>query len=1035
MPGRDGERSRAAWPGRGLAHAWYTPWLILAGSLAIVFGIYAGSLAWRDRDLSARADHCVDEAAETLHRFMDELEDKALALEDPADVARFVRVESGELLDFGATGMAVTTRDGGGAFSTAYASTSGSRYEGALAPDVAAPYAIALDRAAETGRPTLAADVPNPVFALVPGLMNANVVLLVVPHDAPGARSTRWTTVFVNPRFLARAIVGQVPDIARISLFDARPANGIEPIATDFHAYTGHEDEALGELGGEGAPAHERAEVAQATDVHGDPGAVQTARASVVDTTWFLRVRAYPMTEASAVGKARVLLLLAGIAVCLLLFSIAQLVRRSARRAQRAVREATQSLTRSEERFKTIVQDSSDLVVIVDQDLHLLYASPRLQTMFGYDPDELRVLDLDELLDPGDIENAWHTLGRLTHGEPSSELLSLRIRHQDGHWVDVEAVVSNQLDNPSVGGFVAHVRDVTERTRARAELAVAQERFSSAFEHAAIGMALTTLDGRILQSNPAFAAMLGFETSELVTRRMSEFTFPDDVAAGRVLVRALLAGEIDNIRVEHRYRRSDATTVWAAVSVSLVSDGEGSPRHLIVQAADVTSRKAIEQRLAHQAVHDPLTGLPNRTQFLDRLRQALERAAGTHRQIAVFFLDLDHFKVVNDSLGHAAGDRLLITIADRLRGMSRANGSVARFGGDEFTVLCEITDEVEAQAIAERIAAEIERPSHVGAQELFVTASIGMVLSGVDGTRDRRHAETLVRDADAAMYEAKRLGRARIERSQGRSERGSVDQLETGTLLHRALQRGEMRVHYQPQVELETGRVVGFEALVRWEHPTRGLLQPGAFVPLAEETGLIVPIGLWVLETACAQAVAWRDSAEHERVSISVNLSPRQLAEPSLPADVARILERTGLPGDALWLEITEYMLMVDAESARSALDALRALGVHLSVDDFGTGYSSLGYLKHFPVEALKIDHSFVAGLGADPGDSAIVTACVRLAHALGLEVVAEGVETIEQLHELRALGCEQAQGALFTMPNSAEALGDRPTADSYVIG
>ena len=885
MPGRrDGEQGRAAPPGRGLVHAWYTPWLILTGSLAIVFGVYAASLAWRDRDRSARSDHRAAEAATTLQRFMGDLQDKARELGDPADVARFVGVESGELLDFGATGMAVATLDADGAWWAAYASTSGAAFDGRLPADSVGPFADTLLRATEGGRATLTAQVPSPVFVSVAGLLNTNTVLLAVPHPAPAPNVARWTIAFVNPRFLVRALVGQIPDIASISLYDGRPGGGHDPIATDVHAFTGHDDDALAALGKEGSPAHERAEVAQAAATHGDPGPPETVSARVVDATWYLRVRAYPVTEASAVGKARVMLLLAGIALCLLLFAIAQLVQRSARRARRAVAEATDSLARSEERFKALVQDSSDLFTIVGADLGLKYASPRLRTMLGYEQADLEVIDFAGLIDPDDLEAAWDGLSHLLQGASITEPLPLRLKRKDGGWVDAEVLVTNQLDNPSVGGFVANVRDVTERKRSRAELAVAQERFRSAFEHAAIGMALTTLDGRVLQSNPAFAAMLGYEPVDLVGRRMSDFAFPDDIANGRALARALLAGDIDNIRVEHRYRRSDATTVWAAVSVSLVSDAEGSPRHLIVQAADETTRKAIEQRLAHQAVHDPLTGLPNRAQFLDRLQQALERAGGVHRQIAVFFLDLDHFKVVNDSLGHAAGDRLLITIADRLRGMSKPNGSVARFGGDEFTLLCEVTDEAEAHAIAERIARDVERPSHVGAHELFVTASIGVVLSGVDGARDREHAETLVRDADAAMYEAKRLGRARIARSEGRSVQGSVELLETGTKLHRALQRDEMRVHYQPQVELETGRIVGFEALVRWQHPTRGLLLPGEFVPLAEETGLIVPIGLWVLETACAQAVHWRRSAERGRISISDNLSPRQLAEPSLPA-------------------------------------------------------------------------------------------------------------------------------------------------------
>ena len=377
---------------------------------------------------------------------------------------------------------------------------------------------------------------------------------------------------------------------------------------------------------------------------------------------------------------------------------------------------------------------------------------------------------------------------------------------------------------------------------------------------------------------------------------------------------------------------------------------------------------------------------------------------------------------MNDSLGHSAGDRLLVALADRLRSAIRPNDMVARFGGDEFTVLCtSVPNEDVAQELAQRMTDEVAKPIMLAEGEVFVTASVGIALSG----GELETPETLLRNADAAMYRAKEHGRARAEVFESDAHDRAVRHLRTGNELHRALERGELRLHYQPIMNLETGHVSGFEALIRWEHPERGLVRPDEFVGLAEETGLIVPIGVWALEEACRQAAVWQTAGSD--LSISVNLSPRQLAEPGLPDDVARVLHSTGINPESLWLEITENTLMRDAESAVRILGSLRSLGVRLAVDDFGTGYSSMSYLKRFPVEALKVDRTFVDGLGREPEDTAICTAVVSLAHALGLHAVAEGVETPEQLAELRTLGCELAQGYLFGKPAPADHFGERP--------
>jgi diguanylate cyclase (GGDEF)-like protein len=430
-------------------------------------------------------------------------------------------------------------------------------------------------------------------------------------------------------------------------------------------------------------------------------------------------------------------------------------------------------------------------------------------------------------------------------------------------------------------------------------------------------------------------------------------------------------------------------------------------------------RKRAEVALAHQALHDPLTGLPNRALFLDRLEQALARAQRSSVGIAVLFLDLDRFKVVNDSLGHEAGDRLLTDLANRLRDVVRPADTVARFGGDEFTILCDVRGERDAVLIAERVAAAIEAPFTLNDNEAFLTASLGIALT--TGREDAR-AEALIRDADAAMYRAKERGRSRYELFDLALRTRAVDRLEIENALHRALDRGEFRVFYQPAIDLRTGELMGVESLVRWQHPTRGLVGPDQFIALTEETGLIVALGSWVLREACRRWTHWEESGT-STPRMSVNLSTRQLAQPDLVDVVADVLGETGMDPARLSLEITESTVLEDTESALNTLEALKRQGVRISLDDFGTGYASLALLKRLPVDELKIDRSFVMGLGRDPQDSAIVSTVVGLTEALGLVAIAEGVETPAQAEELRRIGCRFAQGFYFARPQPPERL------------
>ncbi|HUP44165.1 MAG TPA: EAL domain-containing protein [Thermoanaerobaculia bacterium] len=680
------------------------------------------------------------------------------------------------------------------------------------------------------------------------------------------------------------------------------------------------------------------------------------------------------------------------------------LIGRDVRERKRAEHEARHALTL----LQTTLDSTADGILVIGDSGRVLSYNRRFLDMWRIpqkvldSTDDNRAIEFvrEQLIDPDEFERVIHSI----YEQPESESFDV-IEFKDGR----------RFERHSVGRLVeeTHIRvwsfrDVTSRFAAEEALRDSEVRYRLLFEQNAAGVCVMDASSRITDCNTTFATLLGYQRHELLGSPLRAL-YMRPVEHDELMI--LLGDAVNLNSVEVELRKKDGASIWLLQNLVIIGEQHNAIVHATV--VDISDRKRSEEQIEFHAYHDVLTHLPNRKLFADRLRQSLTHARRYGKPLAVMFIDIDHFKSINDTLGHTSGDELLLEMSYRLRRCVREEDTVARLGGDEFTiVLGELRHPEDAANVAQKILRAVQVPLSLGGMPIEVTASIGIALYPVDGT----DPESLLRNADSAMYRAKESGRNNYQLCTDEMKLRAMDRLSLEARLRRAVSDHQLVLHYQPQVSLLTGRIMAVEALLRWNDPERGLVEPADFVPIAEESRLIVPIGEWVLRTACADMKDWQNRGIAP-ARVAVNLSMRQFQQHDLVDSVQKALDSAGLPGHALELEITETTAMQSPETSAAVMRELRALGVSIAIDDFGTGYSSLNYLKRLPITAVKIDQTFVNDLPNDDNDVAIVQAVIGIARSLRLRVVAEGVEKPEQVAFLRRSECEEAQGYYFSRP------------------
>jgi len=680
--------------------------------------------------------------------------------------------------------------------------------------------------------------------------------------------------------------------------------------------------------------------------------------------------------------------------------------------------------TRSEEelrRFRMALDSSIDAVYLIDRErMRFIDANETALTTLGYTYEELMRLGPQDLKpDAGELQRIHRRFDEVIQSDSKVGMIQTVHQRRDGTRFPVE-VYLRAIRSEGRQLLVAVVRDITSRLQAEAELRESEQRFRVAFNQAAVGLAHVAPDGRWLMVNQKLCEIVGYSMQEMLALGYQDLTHPDDLPYDIELGRRMMAGEVHEQSREKRYRHKDGHYIWVNLTSSLVWGADGKPRYYSTVVEDISRRKQVEGELRHLANHDTLTGLPNRSLLLDRLSQSIAFANRQNGEVAVLLIDLDRFKNVNDSLGHDVGDKIITEVARRLRGRVRDGDTVARWGGDEFVVvLGDVVREEAVANLAQKLLESLSQPMTIDEHELYPAGSIGISLYPKDG--DSPNA--LLKNADTAMYRAKDAGRNNFQFYAHEMNARALDRLKLDGGLRRALLREEFVLHYQPQMDIATGEIVGVEALLRWHPPEQPPVFPNDFIPIAEETGLIVQIGEWVLRTACRQLRRWEEAGLAPHLKMAVNLSARQFKQHNIVNMVSHVLQQSGCAPERLELEITESVVMDNPEAAAATLHQLSAMGVSLAIDDFGTGYSSLSYLKRFPIDALKIDRSFVRDISTDAEDAAIARAVIALAHSMRLKVIAEGVETAEQLAFLRDESCDQMQGYLLSRPVDAEQI------------